>query len=79
MIDRTRPTIEGVTVSGDRIIGVAKEHQRVAFSIDGLFDSGNEKFELVVPADLGPGAHRVIIRARDARGNMVTFALQVGG
>jgi len=93
VIDRTRPTLEGVTVSGDRVTGVAKDRgsyiNDVAFSIDGgsfraaspsdgLFDSGIEKFELVLPADLAPGAHRVIIRARDARGNIVTFALQVG-
>jgi hypothetical protein len=94
VIDRTRPTIENVSVSGKRITGVAKDRgsyvHDVAFAIDGgefraaspsdgLFDSSSEKFELVLPDDLGPGAHRVVIRARDARGNIETFALTVGG
>jgi hypothetical protein len=94
VIDRTRPSIEAVQLSGARVSGVAKDRgsyiNDVAFSIDGgsfraaspsdgLFDSGTETFELVLPAELGPGAHRVIIRARDARGNIQTFALQVGG
>lgn len=92
VIDRTRPTIENVTASGGRITGVAKDRgsyvHDVAFSIDGgsfraaspsdgLFDSSSEKFELLLPDDLSPGPHRVVVRARDARGNLETFALQV--
>ncbi|HLT38242.1 MAG TPA: hypothetical protein VK034_18280, partial [Enhygromyxa sp.] len=92
VIDRTRPTLENVTATGTRITGVAKDRgsyvHDVAFSIDGgdfrsaspsdgLFDSSSEKFELVLPAELGPGVHRVVVRARDARGNLETFALQV--
>ena len=92
VIDRTRPTLEAVTASGGRITGVAKDRgsyvHDVAFAIDGgdfrtasasdgLFDSSTEKFELVLPADVGPGIHRVVVRARDARGNLETFALQV--
>ena len=94
VIDRTRPTLEAVSASGGRITGVAKDRgsyvHDVAFAIDGgefraasasdgLFDSSTEKFELVLPGDLGPGVHRVVVRARDARGNLDTFALKVGG
>ncbi len=94
MIDRRRPTLEAVKASGGRITGVAKDRgsyvHDVAFAVDGgefraasasdgLFDSSTEKFELVLPAELGPGVHRVVIRARDARGNIETFALRVGG
>jgi hypothetical protein len=94
VIDRTRPTLEAVNATGSRITGVAKDRgsyvHDVAFSIDGgdfrsaspsdgLFDSTTEKFELVLPADIGPGVHRVVVRARDARGNLETFALQVTG
>jgi hypothetical protein len=90
VIDRTRPTLEGVKVDGDRLTGIAKDRggrvHDVAFAIDGgkfraasasdgLFDSGAEKFELQLPADLGPGTHRVVVRARDASGNLETFAL----
>ncbi len=94
VIDRTRPSLEAVTASGGRITGVAKDRgsyvHDVAFAIDGgefraasagdgLFDSSTEKFELMLPADLAPGVHRVVVRARDARGNIDTFALKVGG
>jgi hypothetical protein len=91
VIDRTRPTLETVKVDGRRITGVAKDRgsyiHDVAFAIDGgefraaspsdgLFDSGSEKFELVLPDDLGPGPHRVVVRARDAHGNLETVALK---
>jgi hypothetical protein len=94
VIDRTRPSLEGMSVSGGRITGVAKDRgsyvRDVAFSIDGgafraasasdgLYDSSTEKFELVLPAELEPGVHRVVVRARDARGNLETVALKVGG
>jgi hypothetical protein len=92
VIDRTRPTLEGVKVDGDRVTGIAKDRagrvHDVAFAIDGgkfraaspsdgLFDSGAEKFELRLPADLGAGVHRVVVRARDASGNLETFALTI--
>ena len=94
VIDRTRPTLENVRHSGGRITGVAKDRgsyvHDVAFAVDGgafraaspsdgLFDSSAETFELQLPADLGPGIHRVVVRARDARGNLETAALEVGG
>ncbi|MFO7565371.1 MAG: hypothetical protein R6X02_22200 [Enhygromyxa sp.] len=92
VIDRTRPTLEKVVAAGDRITGLAKDRgsyvHDVAFSVDGgdfraaspsdgLFDSSVENFELVLPAELGPGVHRVVVRARDARGNIETYALEV--
>ena len=94
VIDRTRPILESVKAEGDRVIGIAKDRggriHDVAFAIDGgkfraaspsdgLFDSGNEKFELRLPDDLGAGAHRVVVRARDASGNLETLALTVPG
>lgn len=94
VIDRTRPTLDGVQASGGRITGVAKDRGGyildVAFSIDGgsfraasasdgMFDSSSEKWELLLPDDIGPGRHRVVVRARDASGNLETTALEVGG
>ncbi|KIG17020.1 hypothetical protein DB30_03617 [Enhygromyxa salina] len=94
VIDRTRPTLDNVSASGGRVTGVAKDRgsyvRDVAFSIDGgafrsatasdgLYDSSTEKFELMLPSELGPGVHRVVVRARDARGNLTTVALEVGG
>lgn len=94
LIDRTRPTLENVKVAGAKVTGVAKDQgsyvHDVGFSIDGggfraaspsdgLFDSSSEGFELRLPADLAPGAHRLVVRARDARGNLRTVALKVGG
>lgn len=92
VIDRTRPTLEGVKVDGTRVTGIAKDRggriHDVAFAVDGgkfraasasdgLFDSGAEKFELQLPTDLGAGVHRVVVRARDASGNLETFALTI--
>lgn len=92
VIDRTRPTLEAVKLDGNRITGIAKDRagrvHDVAFAVDGgkfraasasdgLFDSGAEKFELRLPSDLGAGVHRVVVRARDASGNLETFALTI--
>ncbi|PRP94893.1 hypothetical protein [Enhygromyxa salina] len=94
VIDRRRPTLENVRANAGRITGVAKDQgsyvRDVAFSIDGgafrsasasdgLYDSSTEQFELVLPSELGPGLHRVVVRARDVRGNLTTVALEVGG
>lgn len=92
VVDRTRPALEGVKIDGLRITGVAKDQggfiHDVGFAIDGgsfragsatdgVFDSASERFEIVLPDDLGPGAHRVVVRARDARGNLETTALEI--
>ena len=94
VIDRSRPTIETLRAEGGRVTGVAKDRgsyiHDVAYSIDGgkfraasasdgLFDSSTERFELKLPEGLEPGTHRVVIRARDARGNLQTMATTVGG
>lgn len=94
VIDRTRPALAKVSVSGTRVTGSVSDEgsyvHDVAFSVDGkpfraasasdgLFDSRSETFELQLPDDLGPGVHRVVVRARDARGNIETVAIKVGG
>ena len=50
---------------------------RAASPSDGLFDSGSEAFEFVLPDDLGKGSHRVVLRARDSFGNTATVAVVV--
>lgn len=92
VVDRTRPALEGVKVEGLRITGVAKDQGgfihdvgfaidggsfRAASPADGVFDSASERFEIALPSDLGPGSHRVVVRARDDRGNLETSALEV--
>lgn len=93
VIDRTRPSLSNLRVDGSRLTGVAEDRgsliHDVAFAVDGgdfraasasdgVFDSGKESFELLLPT-LSPGAHRVVVRARDARGNIETAAIEVGG
>lgn len=92
VVDRTRPTLEGIKLEGTRVTGLAKDRggyvHDVAWSVDGggfraatpadgIFDSASERFEVQLPADLAPGKHRVVVRARDSRGNLETFALDV--
>lgn len=92
VVDRTRPTLEGVKLEGARITGLAKDQggfvHDVAFALDGggfraaspsdgIFDSASERFEIALPDDLAPGKHRVVVRARDSRGNLETFALEL--
>lgn len=92
VVDRGRPVISGVVVDGSRIRATAADNggyvHDVAFSIDGgqfraasptdgLFDEPNEEFTAELPASLGPGPHRVVIRARDSFGNIGTLAVVV--
>lgn len=92
VVDRQRPAISTPTVSGDRIKAVATDGSglvhdvsfaidggpmRVASAADGLYDSGSEAFEVTIPADLGKGSHRVVLRARDGFGNTATVAVIV--
>lgn len=94
MIDHKRPAIEGVKVGGRTITGTATDPggqvHDVSFSVDGgpfrsasasdgLFDTGREGFELTLPADLAPGKHRVVLRARDAFGNLGSLAVVTDG
>jgi hypothetical protein len=92
VVDRQRPAISTPSVSGDRIKATATDGSglihdvsfaidggpmRVASADDGLYDSGSEAFEVVLPADLGKGSHRVVLRARDGFGNTATVAVIV--
>jgi hypothetical protein len=92
VVDRQRPRISGAIVDGNTIRATAQDvggyiHD-VSFSInggpfraasarDGLFDGPMEEFELRLPEGLGPGRHRVVLRARDSFGNIGTLALVV--
>ncbi|TPV94603.1 MAG: hypothetical protein B7733_14390 [Myxococcales bacterium FL481] len=91
VVDRTRPGLTGVVVQAKKVKGVATDAgshvHDVSYSIDGkafrsasprdgLFDSGREPFELVLPS-LTAGHHRLVIRVRDASGNLVTRAYRV--
>ena len=64
---------------GSRILGVSYSIDggsfRAASPADGLFDGDSETFEVQLPADLKPGKHRVVLRARDAFGNLGTVAV----
>jgi hypothetical protein len=52
---------------------------RSASPQDGLFDGTSEAFVLDLPDDLTPGQHRLVIRARDAFGNIGTFPMVIKG
>jgi hypothetical protein len=90
VIDHRRPALEGVKVNGRSIVGTAVDDggyiHDVAFSVDGgpfraasasdgLFDTGREGFQLVLPEPLAPGKHRVVLRARDSFGNLGSLAV----
>ena len=92
VVDRGRPTVSGTAAPGLVVRGTATDAlsiiNDVTFSVDGgpfrtasasdgLFDEPTEKFELKLPQDLAPGRHRVVVRARDARGNIASSALVV--
>lgn len=91
VIDHSRPTLSQLSAKGGRITGVASDagsyiHDvsvsidegtyRSASPSDGLFDSSKESFDYRLPA-LGPGPHRVVVRARDAHGNLTVQALRL--
>ncbi len=90
VVDHRRPVIDEVKVQGAKISARARDEgshvHDVAYAIDGgsfraaspadgLFDGDAEVFEVVLPADLKPGRHRVVLRARDAFGNLGTIAV----
>ncbi len=94
VIDHKRPAIEGVKIAGRAISGTAIDDggfiHDVAFSVDGgpfraasasdgLFDTGREGFQLVLPEALPPGRHRVVLRARDSFGNLGSLAVIADG
>ena len=90
VVDHKRPTIDEVKVQGSKIAARARDegsriiavHYNIdggsfhtASPADGLFDGDSELFEIQLPADLKPGKHRVVLRARDVFGNLGTFAV----
>jgi hypothetical protein len=90
VVDHKRPGIDEVKVQGAKISARARDEgsivHDVAYSVDGgpfraaspadgLFDSDSETFEVVLPADLKPGKHRVVLRARDSFGNLGSAAV----
>ena len=90
IVDHKRPTIDDVKVQGPRIVARARDEGsrilgvsysidggafRAASPADGLFDADSETFEVTLPPDLKPGKHRVVLRARDAFGNLGTVAV----
>ncbi|MFO0634186.1 MAG: hypothetical protein U0168_15170 [Nannocystaceae bacterium] len=92
VVDRQRPAISTPSVSGDVIKAVATDGSgfvhdvsfaidngpmRAASPTDGLFDSGSEAFEIALPAELGKGSHRVVLKARDGAGNSATVAILI--
>ncbi len=90
IVDHKRPAIDEVKIQGPRISARARDEGShilgVSFSVDGgpfrsaspadgLFDGDTEVFEVILPPDLKPGKHRVVLRARDAFGNLGTLAV----
>ncbi len=91
-VDRQRPAISTPSVSGNRVKATATDGSgrihdvswsidggplRAASPTDGLYDSGSEDFEVVLPTDLAKGSHRVVLRARDGFGNTTSVAVLV--
>jgi hypothetical protein len=76
---RTVRIIARARDEGSRILGASYSIDggtfRAASPADGLFDGDSETFEVTLPADLKPGKHRVVLRARDAFGNLGTVAV----
>jgi len=92
VVDRSRPELVELKVKGDSLTGVAKDNggyiHDVAVSVDGkafrpasagdgLFDGNYEGFTFDLPSDLEKGRHRLVVRARDAYGNIASSALFV--
>lgn len=91
VVDRQRPTIEDLRWGGGKLSATVRDAggyvHDVAYRVDdgpfrnmaasdGLFDEPQETIT-VVPTDLRPGTHRVVVRARDSFGNLETAALLI--
>lgn len=89
VVDRQRPTIDGLRFSGGKVEGTVRDQggyvHDVAYRIgdgkfrpvaaaDGMFDEPEEAVSFELP-DQGPGVYRIVVRARDAFGNIATQAL----
>jgi len=90
VVDRERPQVSDVKISGRNGTANARDNAThvhdVAFSIDGadfvptaaadgLFDSPAESVVFELPEGVTPGRHRLVVRARDAFGNIGTQAV----
>lgn len=92
VVDRQRPTVSTPSVKGQRVTATASDEGgyihdasysvdggrfRTASAQDGVFDSPKEVLEFDLPDDLRPGAHRVVLRVRDASGNLATIPVVI--
>jgi len=92
VVDRQRPSVGTPTVKGERVTAMATDdggyiHDasysvdggrfRTASAQDGVFDSPKEAIEFNLPDDLRPGTHRVVLRVRDASGNLATIPVVI--
>ncbi|MEM6292998.1 MAG: hypothetical protein AAGA54_17110 [Myxococcota bacterium] len=90
VVDRQRPSVSTPTVKGNRVTAAATDRGgyvhdasysidggrfRVAGAADGLFDSPDEQVVFDLPADLDKGKHRIVVRVRDASGNLATVPI----
>ena len=92
MVDRQRPSVATPSVKGSRVTATATDEGgyihdaaysidggrfRTASAQDGVFDSPKEVVEFDLPDDLRPGTHRVVLRVRDASGNLATIPVVI--
>ena len=92
VVDRQRPALTTPTVKGSRVTATATDEGgyihdasysvdggrfRTATAQDGVFDSPSEVVVFDLPTDLRPGPHRVVVRVRDASGNLTTMPVVV--
>ena len=92
VVDRQRPSVATPSVKGSRVTATATDEGgyihdaaysidggrfRTASAQDGVFDSPKEVVEFDLPDDLRPGTHRVVLRVRDASGNLATIPVVI--
>ncbi len=92
VVDRQRPSVNTPTVLGLQVTATATDEGsyihdasysvdggrfRAASAQDGVFDSPQEVVEFTLPDELRPGSHRVVLRVRDASGNLATIPVVV--
>ncbi len=92
VVDRQRPSVSTPSVKGSRVTATATDdggyvHDaaysidggrfRPASALDGMFDSPKEVVFFDLPAELPPGTHRVVLRVRDASGNLASIPVVV--
>ena len=93
LIDNHPPHVEGLRFKGGRLSGVARDDQgpvsKLEYAVDGhdwipfypkddLFDTREEPFDIELK-DAASGAHVIAVRAKDARNNVGSAEIWVGG